>query len=430
MQSRVSWRHLTGCGGMTRTVAHLVECQWNANPVDLGTPKMLKKRLGPEPTDVSELTRHRLWAWTVYLTTPQVTSWDALDRYWLSKIDGGTPTDEQTVEQRGRRRVFHRYFQVGNSPEKLRGINGRMLIDTVHGDPSQAAARALYLSPLWELTSVDEPPLDRVREIQAGLLLKLGLIRLTPTERVLARLNGYATVARHTHDIRDIEESAYNIGAYASVDSIALLGCSFRIALDALSLQEAEAYLSALRWSIARYLRQWHATDPVRDAVVGLIELRLLRRTSIPVVPELLGFKRRSRRRKEESPEAKLSRRPSLLLAHKKTRYAPPIVPLDASMDAFLDNFERNYGWLRDQILQKLSVKRESIEADHNPDTEEVLKQRLFVVETVLLQILHSDDEAADEYIDSLEIKQFFGGLPKILHQLFVVEASIDEACI
>lgn len=112
-------------------------------PVGTDTPKNYPKRPGPAPMDIALLTRHRLWAWIVLMCTPEADSWHALDEHWLEKIDGGTST------QRPLRKVFQRYFHIGNDPGKLRGINGVKLVKAVHAaPPPKCSGGALHLPVL------------------------------------------------------------------------------------------------------------------------------------------------------------------------------------------------------------------------------------------------------------------------------------------
>lgn len=382
----------------------------------IDTPEPSSKRPGPVPTDIALLTRNRLWAWIVLACTPGVNSWPALDKYWLARLDGETPTP------RTRRKVFPRYFYVGNDPGKLRGIKPgveRMILtDLVHRDPHQGAAAALYTSPFWQLTGAEAPTLDQVRAVHAQLLQRLGMVRLTPTERAVARSIGFVNVASDNQDLRTIAENAYNIGELPSVDTMALLACSFRLALDALSLKEAEVYLNALRWSLRRFLARWNAHHLVSQALATLIEVRLLRRPAGPVSPELLGFRIRRERRSTEPALAAERRLDDIaILLRGEAPYASPIAPMDDGMGEFFEDFEESCRMLRDEIVQRLS------EGDAGPqlmDTSNVIRQqRCELVDNVLLGKLNSPDGDAVEMLRHIARFRALGGLTGILDEVF-----------
>jgi hypothetical protein len=369
--------------------------------------------------DIALLTRHRLWAWIVLACTPEVGSWKALDAHWLAEIDGGTGT------QRPHRKVFQRYFYVGNDPGRLRGINGNRLIEVVHTHPLHGAAAALYTSPFWQLTASVAPTLDEVRAIHAELLRRLELVRLTPTERAVAINSGFDNVASDNRDLRTITENAYNVGELASVDALALLACSFRLALDALSLKEAEVYLDALRWSLRRFLIRWDAHPLVSRALMSLIEVRLLRRPTCPVSPELLGFRIRRDRRYVEPTFTSESRLHDIaVLVRDKIPYTSPIVPMDGDMETFFHDFEKNCRGLREQIVQRLS------DGDKDSDWKENLsairQQRSELVDDVLLGRLNSPDEDAVESLRYISRFRALGGLASILDEFF--NPKIDSA--
>ncbi|WP_155247752.1 hypothetical protein [Xanthomonas campestris] len=379
-------------------------------PVETDTPKKQPKRPGPAQMDIALLTRHRLWAWIVLVCTPEIDSWRALDGHWLEKIDGGTST------QRPLRKVFQRYFHVGNDPGKLRGINGVKLLEVVHADPHQSAAAALYTSPFWQLAGPEALPWDQIRAIHADLLRRLGLVRLTPTQRVVAINTGLKNVASDNRDLSTIAENAYNIGEFASVDAIALLACSFRLALDALLLKEADVYLDALRWSFRCILTRWDAPDLVGQALVTLIEVRLLRRPSGPVSPELLGFRTRRDRRHAELPVVPIyTSHP--LMQRGEASYTSPIVLMDEEMERFCDNFQDNYHVLRNQILERLS------EGDANQKWTEtagaIRQQRQELIDDVLLGNLNTSDEDAVEMLRFISKFRALHGLAGILDEYF-----------
>ncbi len=379
-------------------------------PMGTDTPKNHPKRPGPAPMDIALLTRHRLWAWIVLVCTPEVDSWHALDEHWLEKIDGGTST------QRPLRKVFQRYFHIGNDPGKLRGINGLKLVEAVHADYHQSAAAALYNSPFWQLTGPEVLPGDQIRAIHADLLRRLGLVRLTPTQRVVAISSGFKNVASDNRDLRTIAENAYNIGEFASVDAIALLACSFRLALDALSLKEADVYLDALRWSVRRILTRWDAHHLVGQALATLIEVRLLRRPSGPVSPELLGFRTRRDRCHTELPVVSVYTSHHML-QRCEASYTSPIVLRDGDMELFFDDFQENYQVLRDQILERLS------EGDADQEWMEtaraIRQQRQDLIDDIFLGNLNTSDEDAVEMLRHISRFRTFRGLEGILDEFF-----------
>lgn len=354
----------------------------------------------------------------VFCCTPDVSSWDALDDHWLSQIDRGTPTDHLCTEARGRRRLFYRYFHFGHGPEKLRGLNGQYLIDVVHRDPRQSEAKALFNSPLWELTARVAPSLDRVREIHSDLMRRLGLVCLTPTQRVLARISGFENVALDNRDLRNIAESAYNIGARVSADAIALLACSFKLALDALSLREADAYLDALRWSLRRFAQRWGPNKVAGSAFTTLIEARLLRRRNNTVSPEMLGFHVRKDRRRDSLSSADSTWPYHSILTNRGATFTPPMVPIDDCMHGFLQGFAKNHAALRDQIVHRLALE-DAIDNGMDPGVARTLHQERTALVDSALHALNSHSEAAEEMLRLNALAHLLGGLPKILHELF-----------
>lgn len=381
-------------------------------PVGTDTPKKHPKRPGPAQMDIALLTRHRLWAWIVLVCTPEIDSWRALDGHWLEKIDGGTST------QRPLRKVFQRYFHVGNDPGKLRGINGVKLLEAVHADPHQSAAAALYTSPFWLLTGPEVPTPEQIRTIHTDLLRKLGLVRLTPTQRAVAMNCGFENVARDNQDLRTIAENAYNIGERASVDAIALLACCFLLALDALLLKEANVYLDSLRWSLRHFLMRWDSPHLVSQALATLIEVRLLRRPATPVSPELLGFRtRRDRRDAEPAVMSERDFRHIGILKRGAVPYTSPIVPLDGVMEGFFEDFDKNYRLLRNQILQRLSRGDEDLKLKGKLDV--LRQQRCDLIDDVLLGNLNAADEDAIEMLRHISKWRALGGLSAILDEFF-----------
>lgn len=228
--------------------------------------------------------------------------------------------------------------------------------------------------------------------------------------------SGFNNVASDNRDLRTIAENAYNIGEFASVDAIALLACSFRLALDALSLKEADVYLDALRWSVRRILTRWDAHHLVGQALATLIEVRLLRRPSGPVSPELLGFRTRRDRR-----HAELHAVPIYTSHHMLQRceasYASPIVLRDGEMQRFFDDFQEDYQVLRNQILERLS------EGDADQawieTISEICQQRQDLIDDIFLGNLNTSDEDAVEMLRHISIFRALGGLEGILDEFF-----------
>jgi hypothetical protein len=366
----------------------------------------------------------------VYCCTPSVSSWDALDKYWIPKIDEETSTKSETrsktgsrkVELRGRRRLFHRYFQRGNSPEHLRGNNTRKLIDVVHADPLQREAKAEWNSPLWKLLGAKPLSIDQVLEIQTEAMKRLHLVCLTPTQRVVARFRGMKNIALDTQDLSNIADNAFNIGAMASLDAIAVLGCAFRIAMDSLSLEVGQIYLDALRWALDHFNRRWGSQGAIGAALVKLIEARLLQRPSDSPSPKSLGFKVRKRRHPETkaiSPELEgLQRSP---LATRETYRAPPIVPLDDVMQEFFRTFEQSYVELREAIVDRLQSTDATLMT-----TDTLRRKRAKLVDDMLLGALNTHGESATAALRLLSMARLTGGLASILYELFYPDGDLD----
>lgn len=337
---------LAASGGNRPTLAHSLECQWNAFVPVTATPTTLPRRTGPVPADIALLTRNRLWAWLVLQLTPEISSWDGLDKFWLAKIDTPIPTGKKVRDSRRRRRVLERLFRHGQNPGSVRGLTGKCLLDVVRADATMAEAVALFDSSLWALTAPDELAEIDVERIQAQLIERLGLIRLTPGEANVAEITGFVHEAAQ-NQLDNVWTHAERLADLGSVDAMALLGCCFRLAMARLSLIEANVYLECLRSCITQFTHRWVATDPVVGALKVLIETRLVRRRSVPVDPGWLGFHRRSRRKPVLSDGSNAVRQyhwseVPIQLTLQSFLDFPVVVPDDA-IAGFLDNFAEHH---------------------------------------------------------------------------------------
>lgn len=232
-------------------------------------------------------------------------------------------------------------------------------------------------------------------------------------DNVALRPSAYPRVKRHPHTL---------IKRFRS-----LLACCFRLALDALSLKEADVYLDALRWSLRHFLTRWDAHELVSQALGTLIEVRLLRRPASPVSAELLGFRtRRDRRYAEPTVPSERDFRHIAVLKRGEISYTSPIAPMDGDMEDFFHDFAKNCRLLRNQIVQRLSNGDEDLKL--KGESKVIRRQRRDLIDDVLLGDLNASDEDAVEMLRHISKWRALGGLAGILDGFFnpKVESPAD----
>lgn len=290
---------------------------------------------GRPTTDVALLSRNRLWAWMVYNTSSE-SSWDGLDRFWLPKIDKGTPIDGNVEEKRDRRRVFYRIFHQATDPASTRGLTGKTLVQAVRESGLHPDAMAMYDSPLWRMVGPHPPLLAQIASIQNELIEMFGLFEATDLEISVAKTLGINHWALSEGDLEHLRIAAARIARHGTADAIALLGCLFQRALDHLSLEEASVYLKAIDRAYRKMNYRWLIQPEVATSLHVLIRIRLIRRLHEPIEPGVVGFWVRSRRKKSGGePDT------ALLWSRMKRsqRKFPPVVAIDHSLQEFVDNF-------------------------------------------------------------------------------------------
>lgn len=364
--------------------------------------------------------RARLWAWLVYCLTPGARSWAKVDAHWLPRIDEGTPTDGIAGKAAPRRRVFYRYYKTGDDPGALKGLNGKRLVSVVHEEESMSPATALYHSAFWALAGEAEFPTEYIRPLHQALMVKLGLIRLTPTERILARRANLPSTYYEHRNLRNVERAAKQVADIASLDAIALLACAFILARDALSYREAAVYLDAIRQALRAFVKKWNADEDVYRSLGGLVERRILRRTKEAIKPQELGFwvRKRSKDYDPEWDRTHLSRSACLdSQAHPES----PIVPLDETLKKFSQEFEGNYDLLRSELLAGM----ESLDDDEGSSLQgsdiqldKLRQSRSELIDRYLLSGLHSLEDSGAEVIAWLKVASFSGGLAGRIYDL------------
>lgn len=361
--------------------------------------------------------RARLWAWLVYCLTPGVRSWGELDAHWLPRIDEGTPTDRITGKAAPRRRVFYRYYRTGDDPGALKGLNGKRLVSVVHKEESMSPATDLFDSAFWALVGETEFPTEYVRPLHQALMVKLGLIRLTPTERILARRANLPSTDYENRKLRNVERAAKQVADIASLDAIALLACAFMLAKDALSFREAAVYLDAIRHALRAFAKKWNADEDVNRSLAGLVERRILRRTKEAIKPQELGFWVR-KRSKSYDPEWGRTHLWGSACLDSQAQPESPIVPLDETLESFLKEFESNYGLLRSELLADM----ESLDDDDSPSMQggdiQLRKSRSELIDGYLLSGLNSLEDSGAEVIAWLKVAGLSGGLAGRIYDL------------
>lgn len=310
-------------------------------------PQREPSRYGPAPTDVSHLVRNRLWAWLVWCLS-SAASWDALDEEWLEIIDKDARTGKRQHDSHGRRRVLYRIFQQGHDPAETQSVSGLSMKDAVAKSPAHREATDLYDSLFWELTAAQEPAMRRVWQIEEQLLRTLGMVCLTPSETVVARLTRLDHLACSS-DIKTIRAHIIEIAHLASIDAMALLGCRYRLALDRLAFIEADAYLFGLHVALIQFQHRWVATSPVFTAINALVWTRLARRPTRPVPLEIYDFVPRRRRNLRPLEVDDFAH---ILGYHSSARgVAAPPAFYDATLKDFFTDYASHYGKAR-QVLE------------------------------------------------------------------------------
>lgn len=329
----------------------------------------------PRQVDIRLQIRNRLWAWLVYACTGS-RSWDALDKHWLAKIDSGFPTEKLVQPREGRRRVFHQIFRQGINPERMRGANGKNLLEVVTADPSQAEATSLYDSPLWIMLGENRLSSAELKAVHIALLDKLNFVQLTDIEVDIGKCLSQEHPALQLDDINVTQRAARDMTKLRSADGIALLCCEYKLAIDNLSLKKADVYLGAIAEAIRRFEIRWQTHGGVVGNLRTLIEMRILRNFPEPIAPEMLGIKKRRRgaashatlidrfQRIEDYPQ-KLLLRPSK---------DAPTVKLDSWLEEFFFNYAAHYGSYVTDMAKKLALDQDLKRCAEGASLEEAIE--------------------------------------------------------
>lgn len=373
--------------------------------------------------DIAVRVRSRLWACVVYELMAGARSWDDLDAYWLPEIDRHFPTEDLTTDSRGRRRLFHRIYYSGSNPGVIRGLNGQRLIDVVHADAVFQLAKELYESPFWTLAGKQEIPGALVRPLQLALMERLGLLRLTPTERILARRAGLPKAIHEHRNLGHTKRAALDVAQIGSLDAIALLSCAFCLAKDALSFREADVYLDAIRRAIGAFVRRWRMGEEARTSLVALVERRIVRRTDEPIKPQHFGFWVR-KRAKDYDPEWGKDGFMSTDRLRYPAQPESPIVRVDNSLSSFLAAFEDHYSVLRTELLDALRAstakhqETDDIASSPMGNLTGVEQIRARMIDKFMLDLLNSHDENAVDMLTHIRQFRVGGGLPRMIGDL------------
>jgi len=387
-----------------------------------GQDSVEKRGRAKRADDIAVRVRSRLWACVIYALMPGARSWDDLDDHWLPKIDRHFPTEDSTTDSRGRRRVFHRIYYGGSNPGVVRGLNGQLLIDVVHADAGFQLAKELYESPFWTLAGKQEILVALVRPLHVTLMSRLGLLRLTPTERILARRADLPAAIHEHRNLGHTKRAALEVAKIGSLDAIALLSCAFFLAKDALSFREADVYLDAIRHAISAFVRRWRMGEEACKSLVALVDQRIVRRTDEPIKPQHFGFWVRKRAKDYDPDWGNDGFMPTDRLRY-PVQPESPIVRVDDSLARFFAAFEDHYTVLRDELLDALRAstakhQETDIASSHLKSLTEVEQSRTQLIDTIMLDLLNSRDDNTEDMLTHLRQFRVGGGLPRMISDL------------
>jgi len=318
---------------------------------------------GRPTTDLSLLSRNRLWAWTVYCES-SARSWDALDKIWLEKIDTGYPTQHLAIETRSRRRVLHRIFRQATDPASVRGLNGNCLLDVVDASGNHPIAKALYHSELWKLLGPRELSRTELEEMKERLLMRLRLFQATPQELAVARLAGLQHPA-FSRDEVELTRTIDGLTNDVNADKFALLGCCYRIAMHDVALLEANLYLIGLRNAFHQFHSDWALRTETYVPLQTLMDARLLRMRVAHLDLGAAEVKVR-RRSKQKNQAPALPFEPSLIFSGYEA-HRPPIVAIDTATLEFNSQYRSHF----DAALKALKVALVDASRNaHDPETD------------------------------------------------------------
>jgi hypothetical protein len=120
-------------------------------------------------------------------------------------------------------------------------------------------------------------------------------VRFNPAEVSVARRVGFDHAGLDNSNA-SLQHHADALAELASVDAMALLGCNFLLALEHVSLPEAQVYLSSLERAVDRFHHRWVAMSPTIGALKVLLGGRVIRRQPDELWVGWLDFRRLRRR--------------------------------------------------------------------------------------------------------------------------------------
>lgn len=195
-----------------------------------------------------------------------VASWEALDAYWLPQIDTGYPSEADSEDLRGRRRIFESIDRYGHDPSSLRGLNGRCLIEVVHADSRMADPKQMFASRLWnQLSDIPGTPADMTADWN-HLIERWGSPHFRSLFKAMSRLLDAQRMS--IQDVRLLVEHA------ASLDSLLLLSCVRERGRHCDGPNRRAHYEAAVWFFLHCFLRRWCAYWCT--ALVHLIATRLI----------------------------------------------------------------------------------------------------------------------------------------------------------
>ncbi|BBJ96340.1 hypothetical protein Xcc1_20700 [Xanthomonas campestris pv. campestris] len=195
-----------------------------------------------------------------------VTSWEALDAYWLPQIDTGYPSEADSEDLRGRRRIFESIDRYGHDPSSLRGLNGRYLIEVVHADRRMEDLKQMFASRLWNrLSDMPGTPADMKADWN-HLIERWGSPQFRSLFKAMSRLLHAQRMS--IRDVRLLVEHA------PSLDSLVLLSCVRERGRHSDGPNRRARYEAAVWFFLHCFLRRWCAYWCT--ALVHLIATRLI----------------------------------------------------------------------------------------------------------------------------------------------------------
>jgi len=288
-------------------------------------------------TDLALVLRYKVWALAVKQTCNM--SWEGLDDH-LAPECARTAQGERT-------RLFWNVYYWGRDPTKIRRGPIRVnLVKRVRRRFGSVGPMEIWFSRLWRMLSPPGIAPSEWRPISRKIIHRGCLFQAEPEDVfdghwVLPNEDAF----RCDDETRD--QGIYNLVRSRGLEGVALLVAQFKLAMAAVELDDAKAYLLGLHDAIDKFCRHWCAGYPeVSIPFRQIVKQRLvLSDWSSPIETD---FQMRVRRRDPHSKPARAihlmesSRLGKALIDifHHRPNRNPPIVSENESLRWFVRNRE------------------------------------------------------------------------------------------